>query len=320
VKAAGHLPGAALELARLASSLAERVDGGEGRRSRARGYSLAFESNAERVATEFDRADATFRRAWQLWHTGTATEPDPLAEWRMLDLEASLRRAQWRFSEALELLERARGLCNGGPVAAARILVKKSNVHQQQGEFAAALALLEEATPAIERSGNADLVFSLRFNKTTNLAFLECYADAAKLLPAVRSLAIEQGHALALTRVLWLAARVDMGQGRSEKALASLEQVRREFATTYKLPYEAALSSLDLALLWLERGRTVEVRELAVGMGWIFKAKGIVREALAALALFCKAARQEAATMELTRQVIADIEKCRLMSLPAAEE
>ncbi|MES1211635.1 MAG: hypothetical protein ABUL63_04820, partial [Acidobacteriota bacterium] len=233
VKAAGHLPGAALELARLACSLAERVDGGEGRRSRARGYALAFVSNAQRVATEFDPADATFRRAWQLWQAGTATDPDPLAEWRLLDLEASLRRAQHRFSQALELLERAQGHCSGGPLAVARILVKKSNVHQQRGELAAALASLEEATPAIERSGDVHLLFSLLFNKATNLGFLERYADAAKLLPDVRNLAIEQGHALALTRVLWLAARVDMGQGRSEKALTSLEQVRREFTTTY---------------------------------------------------------------------------------------
>ena len=48
-------------------------------------------------------------------------------------------------------------------------------------------------------------------------------------------------------------------------------------------------------MLWLERGRTAEVRDLAVGMGWIFQAKGIAREALASLKLFCEAARQEAA-------------------------
>jgi tetratricopeptide (TPR) repeat protein len=320
VKAAGHLPGAALELARLACSLAERVDGGEGRRSRARGYALAFVSNAQRVATEFDPADVTFRRAWQLWQAGTATAPDPLTEWRMFDLEASLRREQQQFKQALELLERAKRSCSGGPVAVARILVEKSNVHQQQGQFAAALAALEEATPAIERSGDLHLLFSLLFNKATNLGFLERYVDAAKLLPAVRNLAIEQGNALGLTRVLWLAARVDMGQGRGEKALASLEQVRREFTTTYQLPYEAALSDLDLTLLWLERGRTAEVRELAVSMGWIFKAKGINREALAALTLFCEAARQEVATVELTRQVIADVEKSRLLSSPEAAE
>jgi tetratricopeptide (TPR) repeat protein len=319
VKAAGHLPSAALELARLACSLAERVDGGEGRRSRARGYALAFVSNAQRVATEFDPADATFRRAWQLWEAGTAIDPEPLAEWRLLGLEASLRRAQRRFPQALDLLERARAACDS-PIALARISVKRSGVLEQQGDFAGALAALEEAAPAIEASGEPHLLFSLSFDRAANLRHLGRYAEAAKLLPTVRKLAIEQGHALALTRVLWLAARLDIDQDRKEKALASLEQVRSEF-TAHELPCEAALASLDLAVLWLERGRTGDVNELAVSLGWIFKAKGIAREALAALALFCEAARKEAATVELTRRVIADVEKVlRLASPPAAEE
>ena len=61
--------------------------------------------------------------------------------------------------------------------------------------------------------------------------------------------------------------------------------------------------------LWLEEGRTREVRQLAAGLGWIFRAQKIDREALTALALFCEAARRESATVELARQVIADIER-----------
>ena len=53
------------------------------------------------------------------------------------------------------------------------------------------------------------------------------------------------------------------------------------------------------------------MRELAVGLGWAFKAKKIHREALAALSLFCEAARQETATVEMTRHAIAQIEKAR---------
>ena len=56
---------------------------------------------------------------------------------------------------------------------------------------------------------------------------------------------------------------------------------------------------LALAVLWLNAGRTAEVKELAIALGWIFKAQGIDREALAALKLFCDAARQESATVEL---------------------
>ncbi len=51
-------------------------------------------------------------------------------------------------------------------------------------------------------------------------------------------------------------------------------------------------------------------------MAWIFEAKGIHREALAALTLFCEAARQEAATVALARQTIADIEKAQRTAPP----
>jgi len=59
----------------------------------------------------------------------------------------------------------------------------------------------------------------------------------------------------------------------------------------------------------LGHGRTTGVAQMAVSMEWIFRHQGIEREALAALKLFCKAARQEAATVALARQVSADIEK-----------
>jgi transcriptional regulator with XRE-family HTH domain len=226
-RAAANLPSAALELAQLACFLAERVDGGEGRRARARGYALAFLSNAQRVATEFDVADATFRRAWELWHAGTAIDPDPLAEWRLLDLEASLRRAQHQFAEALGLLERARAACDGGQVAVARILVKKSSILEQEEDFKGALAALDEAAPAIEAAGDPHLLFCLRFDRAANLRHLQHYAEASALLPTVRELALQQGDTLSLTRVLWLATRVDAGMGRIKEALAGLEQVRR---------------------------------------------------------------------------------------------
>jgi hypothetical protein len=97
--------------------------------------------------------------------------------------------------------------------------------------------------------------------------------------------------------------------------MAALEQVQRDF-TARRLPYDAAQSSLDLSLLWLERGRTAEVRELALGMAWIFSAKGIHQKALAGLRIFCEAAREEEATVELTRQVIAEVDKIRRTAPP----
>jgi len=99
-----------------------------------------------------------------------------------------------------------------------------------------------------------------------------------------------------------------------EEAKAGLEQVIQEFAD---LPYEAALASLDLAVLYLKAGQTAEVKRLAGAMGGIFEAKGIAREALAALTLFCEAARQETATVELAKRVIAEVERARRGGRPS---
>ncbi len=109
-------------------------------------------------------------------------------------------------------------------------------------------------------------------------------------------------------RILWLRARIDAGQGREDQAARTLELVRREFDQR-KLAYDAALASLDLAVLLLDAGRTAEVRELAFSMAWIFRAKGIRREALASLSLFDEAARQEVASAALARQVSAALRK-----------
>ena len=58
-------------------------------------------------------------------------------------------------------------------------------------------------------------------------------------------------------------------------------------------------------------GHTAEVKALAVSMGEIFKMKGIEREALASLSLFCDAARLERATVKLAARIRAEIQKVR---------
>jgi tetratricopeptide (TPR) repeat protein len=290
------------------------VSGEEGWLARLKAYCLFFVGNALRVANDFDGADETIARAWALWNAGADFDPPLLPEWRLFDLEASLRRAQQRFDEALERLDRARAACGDDPQAIARVLLNKEFVCEQKGDLEAGLAALEEATPWVERSGDPRLLFAYRFKIVNDMVYLERYGEAAKRLPGVRELAEEQAE-LNRIRLTWLEARVATGEGRTLDAIDGLEQVRRYF-TAHKLPYDAALSALDLAVLWLQVGRTAEVKELALGMAWIFLSKKIHREALAALTVFCEAAQQEAVTVELTRRVIAEVEKVRRSASP----
>ncbi|HKI06424.1 MAG TPA: hypothetical protein VKK31_30875, partial [Thermoanaerobaculia bacterium] len=278
---------------------------------RLKSYCLAHVANARRVANDHAGADEAFARAWEFWRAGAGSDPELLPDWVLPSMEASLRRDQRRFSEALDLLDRARGCRDGSSsTASVFLLLQKEHVFDDMGDPRGALAALAEAAPFIEASGDARLSFVFQFKTAHNLNQLERFDEAAEMLAGVRELAIQQANELDLLRLVWLESKVAAGQGQTEAAVAGLELVGRDF-TAREMPYDAALSSLDLAELWLRAGRTLEVQELAVAMGWIFRTQGINREALAALGLFCDAARQERATVELTRRVIAEIEKAR---------
>jgi transcriptional regulator with XRE-family HTH domain len=315
LKAAADKPEVALELASLALLIAEKAPGEERCRSRLQGWCWGHLGNARRVATDFEGADTAFVHVWQLWHAGEPADPEWLPEWRLLSLEASLRREQRRFPEALELLDQAMAECEGDPAAMARCLLKKEHVFEVMGDIPSAISALKEAAPFVEAAGDPHLLFNLCFKGANHLCHLKRFAEAAERLPEIGEMALRQGLELDGLRVGWLASRVAAGQGKKEEAMAGLEQVNQRF-THLNLPYEAALSSLDLAMLWLESGRTAEVRELARAMAWIFEVKGIQREALSAFQLFREAALCEAATVELARRAISEIETARRSAPP----
>ncbi len=316
VQSAAHRVEQARELSGLALFVARRLSGRKRNRLRAEAFAWAFVANAHRVATDFDAADRAFAHAWALWRLGASWIPELFPEWRLFELEASLRREQHRFAEALERLGQALAKSDRRSLTTGRLLLQKANVLEHLGDPSSALAALEEAAPMIEASQDSDLLLRLRFNTVVNLVTLERFVEAERLLPEVQERAIEQARELDLNRVVWLNAKVHAGQGRGQEALVLLEQVVREF-TGLDLAYEAALASLDLAILWLKAGHTAAVKSLALGMGWIFQAQGVAREALMALTLFCDAAIQETATVELAQRVISDIEKAQLSASPS---
>lgn len=308
VRAAAHKPDEALHLADLAVLIATKSPGAEGWRSRLEGFCWAHLANARRVANDFAGADKAFARAWNLWRAGTVSAPELLPEWRMLDLEASLRREQQRFPEALELLTKASIGIGANPVAAARILLKKEHVLEQTGDAEGALSVLLEAAPIVEASKDPRLLFALRFKTVNNLCHLGRFEEAAERLPQVHDLAVQLGNELDLIRAMWLRARVESGQGKRQEAVARLGQVRRDL-TAHGLPYDVARASLELAVFYLEDNQPKAVKTLALEMAPVFQSQGIHREAVAALRLFCDAAIRETATLELVQSVLAEVRR-----------
>jgi len=292
---------AAQELAELALLVAEHVSGSPSFRSCLQGSAWAFVGNARRVANRLPEADAAFVCFHRLWKEGDTDGPSLFDEVRLLDLEASLRRAQRRLPEALSLHDRA--LAAAKPEEAGYILVNKAKVLEEIQDHQGALETLERAECLIEARAEPRLEFVLRFNRAVNLLHLGRLEESELDLVEARKRAMRLGNQLDLVRVQWLAGRVAAGRGRKEEALAAFAQVRREFEAR-DMGYDCALVSLELAVLHLEQGNTREVKALAEEMKPLFEAQGVHREALAALKLFCDAARKETLTVELARRMV----------------
>jgi transcriptional regulator with XRE-family HTH domain len=308
-RAAARDAAEAFELADLARFIAERIAGGELWSDRLQGYAWAFIGNALRVAGDLDSADRAFATAWLLWEKGAGTAAGNLDPSRILDLEASLRRAQRRWEEAFALLDRALAASPGGE-SDSRILLKKAFTHEQMGHYESAISVLRQIEPLLEHQREPRLLWVYRLNLGVNLCHLDRHAEAEPLAAEARALAEALANAIDLRRVLWLEARVDAGLGRREAAIVKLREVRQAFADA-EMAYDAALATLDLAVLLLEENENAEVTVLAGEMVATFERLKIYREALAAVQLFRQAVAQETASAELGRQLVRFLERAR---------
>jgi tetratricopeptide (TPR) repeat protein len=309
VAAAADSAPQALELAELALAIAERVSGSDLWRARLQGYAWPIVGNARRVGNDLLAADQAFVTARSLWQAGAAADPGVLDASRILDLEASLRRDQRRWAEAFALLDQA---LEASPSAerSGRILLNKAFTHEQRGDCGEAIAALELAAPLIDAQREPRLLWVHRFNWAVVLCQLGRYAEAAPRVAEARELAVALRNELDLVRVLWVEGRLAAGLGRRDEAIAALRQAREDFADR-ELAADAALVTLNLAVLLLEEGRTGEVRQLAGETLPIFGSLGLGEEAIAALAVFWRAAEQETATAELGRRLLAFLERAR---------
>jgi transcriptional regulator with XRE-family HTH domain len=297
----------ALELARLAVLAAQHAAGSDAWRSRLEGYVRAFLANAFRLAGDLPRARAEWETAWRLWHAGAEGDPHGLLPaWHLLDLEASLRRDTGELAAALDLLARAAAAAPRPAVG--RLRLQRVATLEQAGDVAGAVAALRQAVPLVEATGEPRLQFVLEFNLTANLCQLAAFDEAAAQLPTLRQRTLDLGDELDLLRVAWLSGRVAAGLGRSEEACAIFDQVRCEWRAR-RAPLDAAVASLDLAVLLLDEGQLAPVRRLAQEMEWILAAPGVDSEALASLRPFCDAARRQAATVEQARTLLRQLDR-----------
>jgi len=295
----------AMVWAQLAHEIVERVRGSEEWRNRIRGYAAAYEANVLRVSGDLVSAEVRLEEAKRLWHFGS----DPLGALdpgRLLELEASLRRAQRRLPEALALLDEAAKVGRSPE----RALLKKGYTLEVMGEYEQAAETLQGVAPLVSQKGDPRLEKILSGNLALIYCHLGRFVEAVELANQVRAAALETGDELEVLRMTWTQGRIAAGLGRFGEARNLLAQARREFAAR-GMSYDAALALLEESALLLEGGQVAEVKALARELAVVFQSQGVHREALAALKLFRDAAEQEQATAELARRVLGYLFRAR---------
>ncbi|HEX4962868.1 MAG TPA: tetratricopeptide repeat protein [Thermoanaerobaculia bacterium] len=266
-----------------------------------RARAWAYRGNACRMRFDFPAAEAAFLSAHSLLKEGTG---DGVERAILLDLRASLRRAQRRFGEALRLLGRAVVIFLGAGEGhrAGRSLVKLSTVHHHAGNPAAGIPLLHQALELIDPEREPRLLLCARHNLIFYQAELGRFQEAQTLYREARPLYRSFDEPWVQNRRSWVRGKIARGLGQLKQAEARFLAARDGFLNE-GVPYDTALVSLELALLYAEQGRTAELKRLAAEMVPVFASRHVHREALAALTFLRQAVEAERASLDVVVRV-----------------
>jgi hypothetical protein len=130
------------------------------------------------------------------------------------------------------------------------------------------------------------------------------------MLPNVRNLFETSTKPLHRLRLRWAEGAIAAGLGDEAVAEQIYRAVQQEFLRL-GVAYDAALVSLDLAVLFSRQGRNEDLRQLSAEILPVFEARDVHREALATLLLFRRAVEEERLTAEVAQQLIAALRRSR---------
>jgi tetratricopeptide (TPR) repeat protein len=269
----------------------------------------AYLGNARRIALDLAGAAEAFARAERLAEGGSA---DPLEEARILDLRASLLSDQGCFEQAAELLDVVIDIYDDvhEPHHKGRAMISQGRCLGYAGWPEEAIRQIRKGLGLVDWDREPRLVLVARHNLAWFLNDCARADEARRLLERFRHSYRELPGFFIELRLAWLDGRIAARLGRFDEAEPALREVRRRFLAGGN-GYDASLVTLDLAHLYLEQGRTTEVRTLATEMLDLFLPRDIHPQALAALAVFQKAAELDNATPGLVREISSYLVRAR---------
>jgi tetratricopeptide (TPR) repeat protein len=287
-------PARAVEMADLSVAVAECLDVrvyGEGLVADTRALAWAYLGNALRIASDLRGAEQALDRAEDFYRS---FEVDLLTEAEILGFRASLRNTQGRFNEAAGLLDRCLQLYREARDRhqEGRTLILKGMVVGEGGSLREAIRLLRKGLARIETAHEPRLVLAARHNLIWFLNDLGRHHDALAALEASRPLYLEIGNRMHLVRLRWLEGRIALGLGRLDEAQRSFAFTREAFLEQ-GISFDAALASLDLAMVHARRGDIFGVKRIVSEIVPVFQACQVHPEAITALLLFREASEAE---------------------------
>lgn len=260
----------------------------------------ACRANALRVGGHIRDAD----RAFALLRADVARSPveDPAVLAEVASLEASLRMNRQEWSEARELLRQAELFyrLEGDFDGIAKVALKRGIVERWSGELADAVRIYRRALDHLDPAESPHLFLCALSNLSLALCDDGRFHEAEALLAEHEAIYRRHGDAWSRPLELWMIAQIAAGLGRTEKAEGQFLEVRKHYVEVAD-GFHAALVSFDLAALYLEQGRTEELRRVAQVMRDLFSAEGLADHALTALALFQQAVAAETVTVAAIR-------------------
>ena len=303
-------PAQAVGLAQLAVAVAERLDEahyGPLLAEDARASAWAHLGNAFRIAADLRQAEGALQTAEE--HQRRSGE-DAYTEAMISSFKASLRSTQGRYDEAARLLDgaiavyrQARDRHEEG-----RALLKKGTALGHAGRHREAIRLIRRALPWIDLFQEPRLLVAARHNLIFFMTEGGRLQEAEESLAETRRLYRDLGERMNLVRLRWLEGKLARELGRLDEAETALKEARDAFLAE-DIAIDAALVSLDLAIVYLQRGETAALRQVAAEIRPIFASGDVHPEAFAAVLLFQQAAEAEQVTRALLDQVAVRLQR-----------
>ena len=292
---------ARIELAELAVAVAERLDPEACGPTVVRdllGRAWVEAGEARRLAGDLPGAARAARSAAPLLAGG-----EPIERLDLLRLEAAIAADHGRFEEADRLLDRAAQVCRtaGEPHLQGSALIERGTLHAAAERYPSAIELLREGAGLLETPDGDDaeadpaLLASALHRQAALLFEVGRGGEVPEVAGRLRPLYERLGNRAGLLRLSWLLGKIEEDE-------AALLQAR-EGLLAEGLGLAGAQISLDLAVLYAQKGRSAEIRRLAEEIFPIFRHRDLRRESMAALLVFRRAVETESASLEFLVEV-----------------